>query len=128
MEPLRAATANPNCKEGSHDRVRHASDEAGVVRELRNAIKRALILCEGGLVTAQHLPVTIAVHRSAPSGESTDQFPAGGVNLGAIERDWIERALAKAKNNKSLAAKLLGLPRGRFYSLLRRHELTNGRG
>jgi transcriptional regulator with GAF, ATPase, and Fis domain len=30
-------------------------------------------------------------------------------------------------NNKSQAAKLLGLPRGQFYSLLRRHGLTDAR-
>src|SRR5215475_12143773 len=31
----------------------------GNVRELRNAIERAVILCEGGLVTSEHLPIGI---------------------------------------------------------------------
>jgi DNA-binding NtrC family response regulator len=39
----------------------------------------------------------------------------------------IEKALANARNNKSQAAKLLGVPRGQFYSLLRKHGLTNAR-
>src|SRR5262249_15608186 len=32
----------------------------GNVRELRNAIERAVILCEGGLITSEHLPIGIA--------------------------------------------------------------------
>src|SRR4030095_1799623 len=32
----------------------------GNVRELRNAIERAVILCEGGLITGEHLPITLA--------------------------------------------------------------------
>jgi DNA-binding protein Fis len=35
--------------------------------------------------------------------------------------------MARARNNKSQAAKLLGLSRGQLYSLLRRHGLTTAR-
>jgi DNA-binding NtrC family response regulator len=52
--------------------------------------------------------------------ESASELPADGVNLEAIERDLVNKALARARNNKSQAAKLLGVPRGQFYSLLRR--------
>jgi transcriptional regulator with GAF, ATPase, and Fis domain len=103
----------------------------GNVRELRNAIERAVILCEGGLVTSEHLPITVA--RAEPgaahaaAAESIDRLPAGGLKLEAVERDLIQKALASARNNKSEAARLLGLPRGQFYSLLRRHGLTDAR-
>ena len=43
----------------------------GNVRELRNAIERAVILCEGGLVTGEHLPITVA-----PSTPATHASPA----------------------------------------------------
>ena len=102
----------------------------GNVRELRNAIERAVILCEGGLVTGEHLPITIAASpKPAPPVTVTDPsaFPASGISLEAIERDLVRQALANAKNNKSQAARLLGLPRGQFYSLLRRHRLTDAR-
>jgi DNA-binding NtrC family response regulator len=56
-----------------------------------------------------------------------EPFPVQGVELAAIERDVIEKALAAARNNKSRAAKLLGVPRGQLYSLLRRHGLTEAR-
>src|SRR5215510_6926433 len=32
----------------------------GNIRELRNAIERAMILCEGGLITGEHLPINLA--------------------------------------------------------------------
>jgi DNA-binding NtrC family response regulator len=103
----------------------------GNVRELRNAIERAVILCEGGLVTSEHLPIAIAASpkpvRAISSPHVAGAFPAGGVSLAEVERDLIRQALASAHNNKSLAARLLGLQRGQFYSLLRRHRLTDAR-
>jgi transcriptional regulator with GAF, ATPase, and Fis domain len=108
----------------------------GNVRELRNAIERAVIMCGGGLVASEHLPLAVArVPRAAASATSSSSigsgsgadFPAEGVNLERIERDLVSKALARAANNKSQAAKLLGLPRGQFYSLLRRYGLTDAR-
>jgi DNA-binding NtrC family response regulator len=49
------------------------------------------------------------------------------MKLESVERDLIQKALARARNNKSEAARLLGLPRGQLYSLLRRHGLTDAR-
>jgi transcriptional regulator with GAF, ATPase, and Fis domain len=102
----------------------------GNVRELRNAIERAVILCQGGLVTREHLPITVSrrpAERVAIAAPVTEQFPVEGVALGDVERDLVVKAMAKAGNNKSQAAKLLGLSRGQLYSLLRRHGLTEAR-
>jgi two-component system NtrC family response regulator len=101
------------------------------VRELRNAIERAVILCGGGLVASEHLPIAIsrAVRPASNTTaiESVSELPADGVKLDAIERDLVQKALARARNNKSQAAKLLGVPRGQFYSMLRRFGLTDAR-
>jgi DNA-binding NtrC family response regulator len=98
------------------------------VRELKNAIERAVILCDGGLVTSEHLPISFASVRKKPAaGGEAYAFPPEGIELEAIERDLVEKALASARNNKSRAARLLGLPRGQFYSLLRRYGLTEAR-
>jgi two-component system NtrC family response regulator len=103
----------------------------GNVRELRNAIERAVILCHGGLVTREHLPMTTARPPAVPSAVvpavASPDFPAEGVQLDEVERELLQKALAKARNNKSQAAKLLGLTRGQLYSMLRRHGLTDAR-
>jgi transcriptional regulator with GAF, ATPase, and Fis domain len=112
--------------EDARDRlVRHAWP--GNVRELRNAIERAVILCEGGLVTGEHLPITVTAAKPAPAVAVTALASADALKLSVVERDVIEKALASARNNKSKAAKLLGVPRGQFYSLLRKHGLTDAR-
>ncbi len=82
----------------------------GNVRELRNAIERAVILADGGVIRSEHLPVGSPRHvalSDAPGGSAA--FPAGGVNLEAIERSLVLKALTQARHNKTRAAKLLGL-------------------
>jgi transcriptional regulator with GAF, ATPase, and Fis domain len=102
----------------------------GNVRELRNAIERAVILCRGGLITGEHLPITVArpvAERVAIAAPAAGAFPAEGVALGDVEKELLQKAMAKAGNNKSRAAALLGVSRGQLYSLLRRHGLTDAR-
>jgi transcriptional regulator with GAF, ATPase, and Fis domain len=93
----------------------------GNVRELRNAIERAVIMCGGGLIASEHLPIAIGrSSRPAPTAALPDTvltvagLPPGGVNLESLERELVNQALAQARNNKSEAARLLGLPRGQF--------------
>jgi transcriptional regulator with GAF, ATPase, and Fis domain len=100
----------------------------GNVRELRNAIERAVILCEGGLVTSEHLPLGIA---SAPKPRGPAAMAVAGAPDGAqgaatlesVERAMIVDALARAGHNKSEAARLLGLSRAQLYSRLEKHGL-----
>ena len=112
--------------EDARDRLlRHAWP--GNVRELRNAIERAVILCEGGLVTGDHLPITVAAAKPAQVTRVSASASPETLTLSVVERDVIEKALASTRNNKSKAAQLLGVPRGQFYSLLRKHGLTDAR-
>ena len=102
----------------------------GNVRELRNAIERAVILCHGGLITRDHLPVSVvpAPLPELPAGApGSEAFPVTGISLDSVEHDLLEKALAKTRGNKSRAAKLLGLTRGQLYSLLRKHGLTTAK-
>ena len=95
----------------------------GNVRELRNAIERAVILCDGGLITGEHLPMALA----APAPEPADVAARPGMSLDAVERDLIRKAMAQANNNKSEAARILGLARGQLYSRLKRYGLTRAK-
>jgi len=99
----------------------------GNVRELRNAIERAILLCDGGLITREHLPVSIRRESKVPSVPSnapkvaSPAFPSEGLDLAAVEREYLEKALGEAKGNKSKAARLLGLTRAQLYSRLEKH-------
>ena len=94
----------------------------GNVRELRNAVERAIILSEGGLITSEHLPISLG--RAAAATSNAPDLPAGGVDLETIERKLVEQAMARANNNKSQAARLLGLTRAQLYTRLERHGLA----
>jgi transcriptional regulator with PAS, ATPase and Fis domain len=99
----------------------------GNVRELRNAIERAVILADGGYIRSEHLPVTSPRQPSnAPPDmpSSSAAFPAGGVNLEAIERSLVVKALSQARHNKTRAAKLLGLTRAQLYSRIEKYGLA----
>jgi transcriptional regulator with GAF, ATPase, and Fis domain len=97
----------------------------GNVRELRNAIERAVILADGGYIRSEHLPVSATRKPAAPADGSTSvPLPAGGVNLDAIERSLVIKALAQARHNKTRAAKLLGLTRAQLYSRIEKYGLA----
>jgi two-component system response regulator HydG len=96
----------------------------GNVRELRNAIERAVILCEGGLITSEHLPLGVAAATRPETALPAAAPPAHeATTLGSVERAMIVSALARAGNNKSEAARLLGLSRAQLYSRLEKHGL-----
>jgi transcriptional regulator with PAS, ATPase and Fis domain len=88
-------------------------DWPGNVRELRNALERAAILCEGGLISAQHLSLPPRARRM--SSATTD--------LGFVERKTIEQVLRDCAWNKSQAARRLGLSRTQLYVRLRKYDL-----
>jgi transcriptional regulator with GAF, ATPase, and Fis domain len=93
----------------------------GNVRELRNAIERAIILCEGGLITSEHLPIGIA-SAARPAAPAATR-PAART-LDDAEREMVQDALARAGNNQSQAARLLGVSRAQLRSRMEKHRLT----
>ncbi len=105
----------------------------GNVRELRNAIERAILLCDGGLITRSHLPAIAAPGEArapavaaAPPADSAP-IPPGGVDLEAMEREFVLKALQQAKGNKSRAARLLNLTRAQLYTRLEKYNLTRNK-
>jgi transcriptional regulator with GAF, ATPase, and Fis domain len=101
----------------------------GNVRELRNAIERAILLCDGGLITRQHFPADVA--RVAPAVAPATVAPTNGhaapspdgLSVDAAERELVVKALSQTKGNKSQAARLLGLTRARLYWRLEKYGL-----
>src|SRR5262249_33718843 len=99
----------------------------GNVRELRNAIERAILLCDGGLITRAHLPVGTARTAAPPAPTAAGTLLAphlADMNVDAMERGMVVKALEEAKGNKSRAAKLLGLSRAQLYWRIEKYGLN----
>jgi two-component system response regulator AtoC len=87
----------------------------GNIRELRNAIERAVAVCRDDVVTLDDLPEHLS---TAPNAESDFPAPArvGSAYslpdaVGQFEIARIRDALVRAGGNRAHAARLLGLPR-----------------
>ena len=89
----------------------------GNVRELENRVKRAVIMADSKLVTAEDLDLT----QSAADGADI------ALNLKAAreqaDRRMIRQALARSEGNISNTAKLLGISRPTLYDLLKQYDL-----
>ena len=97
----------------------------GNIRELQNAVERALILSEDGLLTRAHfsLPALLPElenHEPGPIEGSPATTPMDGTSLPEVERTLIAEALRTTGGNKSRAARMLGLSRSQLYTRLRR--------
>ena len=80
----------------------------GNVRELENAIERALTLCMGGLIEAQDLMLMSVEHAQVDKTAITGKYPLPDY-LDKIEKQALEEALDQTNFNRTEAAKLLGL-------------------
>ncbi|MHB1024576.1 MAG: sigma-54-dependent transcriptional regulator [Desulfobacteria bacterium] len=83
----------------------------GNIRELRNAIERIVVLENDEFILPEHLPAEIrhARERAAAKPSPGLTIPDSGLSLEEMERSLIIQALEKAGQNKTAAAKLLGI-------------------
>jgi Nif-specific regulatory protein len=73
------------------------------VRELENCIERAVLVCEGGVIHAHHLPPSLQ------TAEVSGTLPRKSLDeaLSSYEKDLIVDALKTARGNRAKAARLL---------------------
>jgi DNA-binding NtrC family response regulator/pSer/pThr/pTyr-binding forkhead associated (FHA) protein len=100
----------------------------GNIRELRNVIERAVLLCSGGSIEPDHLPVEKLLAKPAliaavpaPAAEGLRR------DRDAVERDHIVRALNQSGGNQTEAAKLLGISRRTLSTKLDYHGIGRPR-
>jgi len=93
----------------------------GNIRELQNAVERALITCEGTLVTAAHLAIPLPPEPIRPPGSPEPVRPAA--SMAELERKAIIDALQRTHGHKARAAELLGITRFQLYSRLKRYHI-----
>jgi DNA-binding NtrC family response regulator len=96
---------------------------AGNVRELENAIERAVLVCKTGEITPNDLPETIR-EEGSPAQEFT--IPPHRT-LAEIEKMAIVQTLQRTNWNKQEAAQILGLYRPTLYSKMKKHDIKDQR-
>ena len=82
----------------------------GNVRELENIIQRSMVLAQGEVLGPADIHLDGA-KRSPPSTDGEVGFLPDGMTLDEYEQELIREAMRRADNNKSQAARLLGLTR-----------------
>ena len=100
----------------------------GNVRELRNALKRIMILEEPETLDEKHFPGHILAGRN-PRGGKGKMAPgqaAGLMPLSEVEKMQILYTLEMTENNKSKAARILGISRQTLREKLRIYESVAG--
>jgi DNA-binding NtrC family response regulator len=81
----------------------------GNIRELRNVLERAAIMCEKDLIARSSLPPEFGkVAAKGPGDLSAIKFPVG-TTVDAMERELILQTLTATGNNKTRAAELLSI-------------------
>jgi two-component system, NtrC family, response regulator AtoC len=80
----------------------------GNIRELRNAVERAMLLAEGDHLELADFPIASG---ATAEGTRTFELPASGINLDDVERSLVTQALERAGWNQTRAATLLGINR-----------------
>jgi two-component system NtrC family response regulator len=87
----------------------------GNVRELENRMKRAVIMADGKMVTAEDLDLEARDEEALPVNLKSARELA--------DRRAIRQALARSENNISSTAKLLGISRPTLYDLMKQYDL-----
>ncbi|MBN1480551.1 sigma-54-dependent Fis family transcriptional regulator [candidate division KSB1 bacterium] len=91
----------------------------GNVRELENAIERAVVYCQGNVLTEEDLPPNIKAE--AEGVKLTLNLPS--YSLYGAEKLLIEKVVKQSNWNLKQAAATLGISRGTLYSKLDKYKI-----
>lgn len=99
----------------------------GEVRELENAVERAVIFCEGEFIGIEHLPESMWLEGDGPTPTAPvaygDQTLKEAVK--DFERMFIQQALARHHQNKEETARALGMSLSSLYRKIEELQVNN---
>ncbi len=95
----------------------------GNIRELKNAVERAMLLAEGDELSPGDFT---ALPSQAVTMEGF-QLPPSGINFEELERTLVVQALQRAGGNQSKAAALLGMNRDQIRYRMEKFGLESGK-
>jgi len=101
----------------------------GNVRELENFIERAVALGSGQMLEPIDFPTQISsrIIRPRPSDQEPLRRVGRVVPIAEVERHAILNAIAEAKGDKLLAARMLGIGKTTLYRKLQQYEAAAGK-
>lgn len=79
----------------------------GNIRELKNAMERAVLLAKDDVLTRRDFDMLAVTSVE----DAAFQLPVGGINIRDVEKSFVEQALKRTRGNRTRAAKLLGMNR-----------------
>src|SRR5262245_8434489 len=92
----------------------------GNIRELRNAVERAMLLAEHDTLTRLDFPVL----KDGPRLDDRVELPAGGIDLDQLECSLVRQALERTGWNQTRAAALLGINRDQIRYRIEKFNLV----
>jgi Response regulator containing CheY-like receiver, AAA-type ATPase, and DNA-binding domains len=96
----------------------------GNVRELQNRIRRAVVIADGDLITAENLELGEgATDRETAMSDGEQRMLTLKEIRQNADRKALEEVLAQVNGNVSQAAKVLGISRPTLYDLMRLHKV-----
>lgn len=97
----------------------------GNVRELENTIERAMVLCEGEMVTAADLPERVREARDPVQMQLASGELSVKKTMRIIEEILIRRALQKTKGNRTRAAEVLEISHRALLYKIKDYQITD---
>ena len=94
----------------------------GNIRQLKNAIRTMVVMCDRDKIDVQDLPPEMAPRRQL-MGASGPPASLAGVSLNDLERKAIVDTLARTEGNREKAAKILGIGERTLYRKIREYNL-----
>ncbi len=95
-------------------------DWPGNIRELKNMLKRAVLLCDDNEIKCEHFPLLMQPGTEKEAVAGPEQFPS----LDDLERRHVISALQRAEGVKKKAAQMLGISRSTLDRKIESHKIA----